>query len=242
MALNETGFYGESSGWADIEKFIQDQEATRQINEQARIQNEIARMASEAENDESEASRVSAESSRSAAEVARVQAEDARVQAEDARVQAEVARVQAEVARVQAETSRSDSFESSMATWQSGVDSLLATGGTYEARISALEAIENTREMTYEQIQAVVRAGVSSRYFKVGDQILVPWTDTASGTQYAIPFDVVHHADGSDDDHAKVTLAFDYQSDRHCSKTRLEVTGDMGCLTTSQIVTAPKPT
>lgn len=46
MALNETGFCGESSGWADIEKFIQDQETTRQINEQARIQNEIARMAS----------------------------------------------------------------------------------------------------------------------------------------------------------------------------------------------------
>lgn len=113
MALNETGFYGESSDWADIEKFIQDQEATRQINEQARIQNEIARMASEAEKDESEASRVSAESSRSAAEVARVQAEAA----------------------------RADRFESSMAGWQSGVDSLLATGGTYEARISALEDI-----------------------------------------------------------------------------------------------------
>lgn len=98
-------------------------------------------------------------------------------------------------------------YDAAKATWQRGVDSLLATGGTYEARISALEAIENTREMTYEQIQAVVRAGVSSRYFKVGDQILVPWTDTASGTQYTIPFDVVHHADGSDDDHAKVTLA-----------------------------------
>ena len=46
MALNETGFCGESSGWDDIEKFVQEQEATRQINEQARIQNEIARMAS----------------------------------------------------------------------------------------------------------------------------------------------------------------------------------------------------
>lgn len=50
MALNETGFYGESSGWADIEKFIHDQEATRQINEQARIQNEIARITSLSDN------------------------------------------------------------------------------------------------------------------------------------------------------------------------------------------------
>lgn len=113
MALNETGFYGGSSGWADIEKFIQDQEATRQINEQARIQNEIARESVDAERDESETSRASAENSRSSAE--------------DARVQAEAA--------------RADRFESSMATWQSGVDSLLATGSTYEARISALEDI-----------------------------------------------------------------------------------------------------
>lgn len=113
MALNETGFCGESSGWADIEKFIQDQEATRQINEQARIQNEIARIASEAERDESEAYRESSESSRSAAEAA----------------------------RVQAEASRADRFESSMAGWQGDVDSLLSTGSTYEARISALEAI-----------------------------------------------------------------------------------------------------
>ena len=113
MALNETGFYGGSSGWADIEKFIQDQETTRQINEQARIQNEIARESVEAERDESEASRESAENSRLAAEAARVQAESA----------------------------RTDRFESNMAGWQGGVDSLLATGGTYEARISALEAI-----------------------------------------------------------------------------------------------------
>ena len=280
MALNETGFYGGSSGWADIEKFVQEQEATRQINEQARIQNEIARMASEAEKDESEASRVSAESSRSAAEEARSQAESERVQAESARKSAEIARSQAEASRVsaensrsaaesardnaeiaresaeaerdksevkrvssensrssaeasrvkaesdrvqseasrvsaessrsaaeearsQAEASRADLFESSMAGWQSGVDSLLATGGTYEARISALEAIENTREMTYEQIQAVTTARVASRYLPVGDQLIIPWKYGSYDVQ-DWAWDVVHHFDGSDADHPLV--------------------------------------
>lgn len=87
--------------------------------------------------------------------------------------------------------------------WQNSVDSLLATGGTYEARISALEAIENTREMTYEQIRAVTTEGVASRYLPVGDQLIVPWKYGSYDVQ-DWAWDVVHHFDGSDADHPLV--------------------------------------
>lgn len=50
-------------------------------------------------------------------------------------------RIQDETAIKSAEAEREDRFESSMARWQSDVDSLIASGSTYEARISALEAI-----------------------------------------------------------------------------------------------------
>lgn len=50
-------------------------------------------------------------------------------------------RIKNESARESAEAERGDRFESSMARWQSDIDSLLAIGRTYEARISALEAI-----------------------------------------------------------------------------------------------------
>ena len=97
----------------ELDKTVRENEIVRQINEKRRIQNEISRESAESERTQAEASRESAESSRLAAEAA----------------------------RVQAESSRTDRFESNMAGWQGGVDSLLATGSTYEARISALEAI-----------------------------------------------------------------------------------------------------
>ena len=50
-------------------------------------------------------------------------------------------RIQDNTAIKSAESEREDRFESSMAKWQSDVDSLIATGSTYEERISALEAI-----------------------------------------------------------------------------------------------------
>lgn len=60
---------------------------------------------------------------------------------ENRRIQNEISRESAETGRNESEASRADRFESSMAEWRSDVDSLLATGSTYEARISALEAI-----------------------------------------------------------------------------------------------------
>ena len=60
---------------------------------------------------------------------------------ENRRIQNEISRESAETERDKSDASRADRFESSMAEWRSDVDSLLATGSTYEARISALEAI-----------------------------------------------------------------------------------------------------
>ncbi len=47
----------------------------------------------------------------------------------------------------------------------------------------------------YASIQRIVRAGLASKVFEVGDQINVSWTNEVSGTTYEWPFDVVHFDD-----------------------------------------------
>ena len=41
-------------------------------------------------------------------------------------------------------------------------------------------------------IQQIVKNGYASQLFNVGDQIIVPWRDTVAGTDYTLPFDIVH--------------------------------------------------
>lgn len=41
-------------------------------------------------------------------------------------------------------------------------------------------------------IQQIVRNGYASQLFNIGDQIIVPWRDTVAGTDYTLPFDIVH--------------------------------------------------
>ena len=47
---------------------------------------------------------------------------------------------------------------------------------------------------TPDHIQRMVRSGMAKKYYNIGDQIVVPWTDEA-GTVYQMPFDVVHFGD-----------------------------------------------
>lgn len=44
----------------------------------------------------------------------------------------------------------------------------------------------------FKQIQMLVRQGLAPDVFKPGDQIIVPWTDKPTGTQYEVPMDIVH--------------------------------------------------
>lgn len=46
-------------------------------------------------------------------------------------------------------------------------------------------------------IRKLVRTGNAARVFAIGDQINVPWTDKATGEQYVVPMDVVHHGEAT---------------------------------------------
>lgn len=46
-------------------------------------------------------------------------------------------------------------------------------------------------------IRKLVRTGNAANVFAIGDQINVPWTDKATGTQYVVPMDVVHHGEAT---------------------------------------------
>jgi len=51
-------------------------------------------------------------------------------------------------------------------------------------------AIANTSSL--EDIHNIVRAGKAQDMFHIGDQIVVPWTDKATGITYQVPHDIVH--------------------------------------------------
>lgn len=44
-------------------------------------------------------------------------------------------------------------------------------------------------------IRRVVQSGNANKVFNIGDQIIIPWTDTAANKMYEAPFDVVHFGD-----------------------------------------------
>lgn len=54
-------------------------------------------------------------------------------------------------------------------------------------------------DMTYSQMRSIIRSGKGAANFTIGDQLLVPWE--WGSYDLVLPFDIVHHYDGSDDDH-----------------------------------------
>ena len=56
--------------------------------------------------------------------------------------------------------------------------------------ILASSAIEVATDL--KEIQRIVQSGNAAKVFNIGDQIIVPWTDRATGTVYQVPHDVVH--------------------------------------------------
>ena len=56
--------------------------------------------------------------------------------------------------------------------------------------VMANTAIESAS--TLKEIHNIVRSGNASKIFNIGDQIIVPWTDKATGKTYQVPLDVVH--------------------------------------------------
>ena len=74
---------------------------------------------------------------------------------------------------------------------------------------TALEIIagkyKNLGDLTFSEISGMVKAGYASSMFNVGDQIITK-LEGNDFTVDAFEWDVVHHFDGSDDDHPLVTL------------------------------------
>lgn len=46
-----------------------------------------------------------------------------------------------------------------------------------------------------KEVQRIVRSGKAAANFNIGDQIILPWTDKATGKTYDVPMDVVHFGD-----------------------------------------------
>lgn len=61
-----------------------------------------------------------------------------------------------------------------------------------ESDVDIIRAIESGN-LTWPLIQRIVRAGNAEKWFKIGDQFDIEWTDT-SGATHTLPFDVVSFA------------------------------------------------
>lgn len=53
------------------------------------------------------------------------------------------------------------------------------------------QKMNDATEVDIEEIAKIVRRGLASEVYDIGDQIIVPWKDT-SNVEYSIPFDIVH--------------------------------------------------
>ena len=67
----------------------------------------------------------------------------------------------------------------------------------YANALRAAEAAESLAVLKADLkgIQSLVRKGLASQVFEVGDQIVVPWTDKDATKTYQVPMDIVHFGD-----------------------------------------------
>ena len=53
-----------------------------------------------------------------------------------------------------------------------------------------------SKDLTWQDISSIVKAGKAEKYFNIGDQITTTWKDTANNnTEYEVPLDVVAFQD-----------------------------------------------
>lgn len=65
-----------------------------------------------------------------------------------------------------------------------------------------------TESANWNEIGEIVRKGLASDVFSIGDQLVTKWTDTASGTEYTCPMDIVHFGEVELEDGEKVPAMF----------------------------------
>lgn len=61
--------------------------------------------------------------------------------------------------------------------------------------LTAIASGYNYKPTSIADVFAVVQSGNASQVFNYGDQIILPWTDKATGKTYECPLDVVHFGD-----------------------------------------------
>ena len=54
------------------------------------------------------------------------------------------------------------------------------------------QKMSEATEVDLDEIAKNVRRGLAAQIYDIGDQIIVPWKDTAADVEYSMPFDIVH--------------------------------------------------
>ena len=151
-----------------------------------------------------------AEKARAEAEEKRVAAETERSNNESTRKASEMTRAEAEEKRVAAETERVSESKTAVADAELATkNAKTATENANKAAETAYAAAQAVSEATIglspTQLSAMVKLGTAPIVLPVGSQL----TTKLEGNGYTVEnfaWDVVHHFDGSDDDHPLVTL------------------------------------
>ena len=125
--------------------------------------------------------------------------EEAKLESAEAkRATAESARVSAESNRVTAENARETACDTAVDNANKAADTAYAAAKAVETATLGLSPV---------QISAMVKLGTASTVLPVGTQLFTPLNDNAGNVAVEkFAWDVVHHFDGSDEDHPLVTL------------------------------------
>ena len=91
-------------------------------------------------------------------------------------------------------------------------------GAKFERMVTAFEqmalSMNGNIDLTdFRQIQAIVQAGKASKYFDIGDQIVVKWNPAGDATEYDLPWDIVYFDNVTDpygDSHPAMWLQSHY--------------------------------
>lgn len=63
------------------------------------------------------------------------------------------------------------------------------------AVLKGIEVGSNLEKVTtLQEVRSIVQSGKAADVFQFGDQIIVPWTDTKTGTKYSVPMNIIKAA------------------------------------------------
>ena len=73
------------------------------------------------------------------------------------------------------------------------------------AVLKGIEVGSNLEKVTtLQEVRSIVQSGKATDVFQFGDQIIVPWTDTKTGTKYSVPMNIIKAANVTLEDGSEV--------------------------------------